>query len=262
MEENKKKKLKNKKKDVISFGSDTVVTTADSAKPATDLKEKPSPSTHIIGQEKFTLPLTKNTTFITDKILFQIQLLLSSGIKVDQILGKIFASLISREHFHNILLERECNEVCGNFFCTNEIEKVPKKSKLKYNKIKGTFSKEDLFDYFCCEECFETFRKLAIDSQDRFDYLRLLSLDVVFLLRHIQDYYEQNKYLERISDLAENILGEYLRGNKETNFENFFRRERTKISKIFIKDFSTVINDSEFNNEEDKKILKDLFNLE
>ena len=75
------KKLKNKKKDIITF-SDTPSTTNK------DNKENNQPLSSTINQvpeetEHYTLPLTKNTTFITDKILFQIQLLLSMTDKVD-----------------------------------------------------------------------------------------------------------------------------------------------------------------------------------
>ena len=253
------KKLKNKKKDIITF-SDTPSTTNK------DNKENNQPLSSTINQvpeetEHYTLPLTKNTTFITDKILFQIQLLLSMTDKVDEKIVNVFVPLLSKEHFQNILEERECRTICCNFLCS---EKINNKSngKITYNIIRDEFSRDTLFDYFCSKECFEIYRKWTMQSIEKFDYLNILSLSNIFLLTNIKDYYPENKYLERIADLADNIMQEYLRNNKELKLDNYFQRQRLRVAKLFIDNFDELIKEEEFTNkEEDKKIIQSLFDL-
>ena len=253
------KKIKNKKKDIITL-TDTPSTNSK------DNKENNQPLSSTIKKireetERYTLPLTKNTTFITDKILFQIQLLLSMTDKVDEKIVNVFVPLLSKEHFQNILEERECRSICVNFLCS---EKIKNKSngKIVYNIIRDEFSRDNIFDYFCSKECFEKYRKWTMQSIEKFDYLNILSLSNIFLLTNIKDCYPENKYLERIADLADNILQEYLRNNKQLKLDNYFQHHRLRIAKIFIDNFDELIKDQEFSNkEEDKEIMKSLFNL-
>ena len=84
----------------------------------------------------------------------------------------------------------------------------------------------------------------------------------IFLLTNIKDYYPENKYLERIADLADNIMQEYLRNNKELKLDNYFQRQRLRVAKLFIDNFDELIKEEEFTNkEEDKKIIQSLFDL-
>lgn len=250
------KKLKNKKKDIIQL-SDNVPSSSSNKEDT-----QPLSSTGVnVEIEKYSLPLTKNTTFITDKILFQIQLLLSLTNKVDDKLVQVLIPLLSKEHLQNILSERECRSICCNIKCDNEI-KNKSGGKITYNIIRDEFSRDDIFDYFCSKECFELFRNMAKNSIEKFDYFNMLALENVFMLTCLKDYYSENKYLERIADLADNILQEYLRNNKELKLDNYFQHHRLRIAKIFIDNFDELIKDQEFSNkEEDKEIMKSLFNL-
>lgn len=249
-----KSKLKNKKKDVISLSNDD---------PSPSTKDTPSLPPEETLPEKFFLDINKTTTHLTDKILWEIELLLALSDSIDLKLNNCLLPLMSKQHLQDILEERESRNICGNFQCPKSITNKSKKA-LSYNIIKKKFTEVDPQDYFCSIECFNVFKKITVSSIEKFDYFKLLTLDTVFLLANIKNYYPENDHLDRIADLSEQIINDYLNHNKQikSKLGNYFKRQRLRISKMFIDDFDELIKDSEFtSNEETKEIFHNLFDI-
>jgi hypothetical protein len=258
-----KSKLKNKKKDVISLNDTS--TPSPSPSTSSSSKDNNGPQQPPIDDlpEQFYLEMNKNTTHLIDKVLWEIQVLLAMTNSIDDKLKNCFVPLLSKEHINNILEERESRNVCGNFQCGKVID-TKSKSVYSYNSIKKQYTKIDPQDYFCSIECFNIFKQMTLTCIDKFDYFKLLSLNTIFLLANIKYYYPEQKNLNRIADLSENLIQDYLTHNKEAKSKlgNYFQRRRLRIAKMFIDDFDEVIKDNEFNsNEETKEIFHELFGL-
>jgi len=174
-----------------------------------------------------------------DKILFQFNLLLSLSNKVNEKLCKLICPFLSNEIMNNILEERESKNICGNFLCG---KKIKKSNKIEYNIINDSFTKESLSKYFCCKECFYIFKKFLNLSQKNFNYLNLLRLDIVYLFSILKNFFEDNNYLNRISDLSENMLSIFLRYNIKNIeiYNKLMDDELIKIAKYFIEDFDEL----------------------
>ena len=250
-----KSKLKNKKKDVISLNDTTTTPPSTTSK---DNEPQQPPIDNL--PEQFYLELNKNTTHLIDKILWEIQVLLAMTNSVDLKLKNCLVPLLSKEHIQNILEERESRDVCGNFQCGRVIN-TKSKSVYNYNVIKKQYTKVDPQDYFCSVDCFNIFKQITKSSIDKFDYFKLLSLDTIFLLANIKNYYPEQNNLNRIADLSENLIQDYLNHNKEAKSKlgSYFQRRRLKITKMFIDDFDELIKDNEFNSDQEtKEIFQDL----
>lgn len=259
-----KSKLKNKKKDIISLNDNTPSTTSSTSTTTTTTKENPQqPSNDYNLPEQFFLELNKNTTHIIDKILWEIQVLLAMTNSVDVKLKNCFVPLLSKEHIHNILEERESRNICGNFQCATFINDKTK-SEFSYNVINKQYSKIVPHDYFCSIECFNIFKQITHSCIEQFDYFKLLSLNTLFLLANIKFYYPEHSNLTKIAELSENLIEEYLNHNKEVKSKlgNYFQRQRLRITKMFIDDFDELIKDSEFSSDkETREIFQELFGL-
>ena len=100
------------------------------------------------------------------------------------------------------------------------------------------FRKENAMEFFCDVRCFQKFKDLTSIAQ-KFDFLRLLNVETIFVMSILNDFYPQNKYLEEISALSKIILNQernYL-DNKEffeeirKKYENFFSEESEEDNK-------------------------------
>ena len=72
----------------------------------------------------------------------------------------------------------------------------------------------------------------------------LLSLDSILIFESLQDYYEKDEELTRISQLGENLLDTFIRNNKEKEKEikEYCKNKRIEITKLFIEDFDNILN--------------------
>ena len=253
--EEKIKKLKNKKKDIISLTpqipQNYEKTKNNSINDNKKINEQPlssklpnnSNNSNINNNNNIDniilFELNKTNTFLMDKILFQFNLLLSLSNKVNEKLCKLICPFLSNEIMNNILEERESKNICGNFLCGKIIKKS---NKIEYNIINDSFTKESLSKYFCSKECFDIFKKFLNLSQKNFNYLNLLRLDIVYMFSILKNFFEENSYLNRISDLSENLLSIFLRYNIKNIeiYNKIMDNELINIAKYFIEDFDEV----------------------
>ena len=76
------------------------------------------------------------------------------------------------------------------------------------------------------------------------NFEHLLPLDNILILESLQDYYEKDEELTRISQLGENLLDTFIRNNKEIEKEikEYCKNKRIEITKLFIDDFDNILN--------------------
>ena len=141
------KKIKNKKKDIISINPLEMLgqnplknnfkdKTKEEIKKEKKLLEKnkinsqPLSSNQIFfkkdkneNQTKYPyiLPEDKNNIFLLKKIISQIEYIFSYNDIVEEKIIKLLTPLLSVDNFNNILEERETLNICGNFLCGKEI---------------------------------------------------------------------------------------------------------------------------------------------
>ena len=254
------KKLKNKKKDIIQLGPNTVtdqqakllLTKNFDDKTIKQLKEEREikkenkisnqplsstlPKNEVNLEEKVTyLDIDRNNLFLIEKLLLELQLLLSLNDVVDEKLVKILAPLLGINHFNSILEERNCRKICGNFFCGRKIHVVFSKS-LKYDEITNEFTNAPIMDMFCDKKCYEEYSKLRKMSGREFRIENLLKLENITLFKSLRVFFEDNPHISRINNLAENLLDTHIRHHKEKkeSIEKEVRNYLKKISEILL----------------------------
>ena len=170
--ENKLKKLKNKKKDIITLGSSTVNINQNnsSEKILTQPLSSKLPDNKTIIIDKFIFEQNKDNTILLNKIYFQIELLFSYTNIIDIKLCNIILPLISKTHFDNIRDERDGRNICSNFLCDNKIERN-RKSTIIYDPKTKDFDKNSIINYFCCEKCFDQYNEFLSLSNRNYNYL-------------------------------------------------------------------------------------------
>ena len=149
------KKLKNKKKDIITInpleilGQNSLKNNFKDKTKAEIKKEKklieenkinaqPLSSNKIHTNDEinifknnakdaiYTLPEDKNSLFLLKKITSRLEYIFSYNDKIDDKLFKLISPLLSVNNYNSILEERETLDLCGNFLCGKKItSKVP-----------------------------------------------------------------------------------------------------------------------------------------
>ncbi len=151
-----------------------------------------------------------------NKIIFNIQLLLSVNDNVDIKLINTICLYLSHDNLKVIIEERECRGVCSNPICCKIVgdnSSSGSNKKYYYDAMSDNFTKDDIFTMFCCIECFNLFKEFSIIAS-RFDYFRFLKIESLYLFYILPNYYKKSEYLNKISDLAKSIL------DKNKVFEN------------------------------------------
>lgn len=229
----KKSKLKNKKKDVITADLSEVID--KSKKDDVEVENKSTynsnsmPGLNPSIEQK--IEINENNSSTINKIIFNIQLLLSLTNKVDEKLVNVFSFLLSQDHLKLIVEERDCREVCCNLLCGMKIKKN-KSGKLFYNPQFKSFTKDDVMDLFCDVRCFQKFKDLSYIAS-KFDYFRLLNIETIFLFTIISEYYPKNQYLDKISHLAQGLLNS---AQSKFGLEEKLKEYKGKYDKYFVDD--------------------------
>jgi hypothetical protein len=268
-------KLKNKKKDVIVADISTV---AQNAKPVNEgtlphnsiINEISSntntESTHENKQTFNTQKVegnvpSKNNQIedndssknLINKIILNLQFLLSISNKVDAKLLNLCSFFLSTEHFQSILEERDCREICGNMLCDKKImEKASHGKKYTYYYNVQQFSKENPAELFCDMICFQKFKD-AYAVAKKFDYFRLLHIDTIILFYILTDYYPNNIYLTENKLNAEKILNSFKKNRK---IDITIERVKEKYNDYF---FEEKLIEGQEKNEEIGKVLEEMF---
>ena len=271
MSDNQKlKKLKNKKKDVITINPLEVLNANSLKNNFKDkTKEEIKKEKKLIQENKlnsqplssnqmhtakdlsslnsnkgyYCLVSDKNNSFLMDKIIVKLENFLSYTEKIDEKLYKLLSTLLSVKQYNDILEERECLNICGNLLCDNIIKNKEEKGTFSYDNIRNKFGTENLGNVFCCKNCFGIFQKAVKYSAKNYKYENLFNLDIILLFEALQDYYEKDDDLTRISNLATNLLDTYIRHNKniENEIKEYCKKKRVELTKVFVEDFDEIL---------------------
>ncbi len=268
------KKLKNKKKDVITInpleilGQNSLKSNFKDKTKSEIKKEKklieenkinaqPLSSNKIhtkneinIFQNKanealYTLPDDKNSLFLLKKITSRLEYIFSYNDKIDDKLFKLIKPLLSVNNYNNILEERETLDICGNFLCGKKIKSKVKDGVFSEDRVSNTFTSVHLGNFFCSKECFDKFQENVKLASKNYKLINLLNIDSILLFEALQDYYEKNEELSKISDLGDNLLETYIRSNKseEKEIREYCRKKRIELTKIFVDDFEEILKE-------------------
>jgi hypothetical protein len=197
------------------------------------------------GNQKYILPENKNSLFLMQKIVSQIEYLFSYNDILEEKIYKLLVPLLSVNDYNNILEERETLDICGNFLCGKKIvSKVPE-GVYSDDSISKKFDNVHLDNMFCSKECFDKFQKLVKFAAKNYKFSNLLSIDTILLFEALQDYYEKDEELTRISELGDNLLETYIRENKkdEKKIRNYCKKKRIELSKIFVDNFEEILKE-------------------
>lgn len=197
------------------------------------------------GHQIYILPEDKNTLFLMQKIVSQIEYLFSYNDIIEEKAYKLLTPLLSVNNYNNILEERETVDICGNFLCGKKIvSKVPE-GVFSDDSISKKFDTVHLDNMFCSKECFDKFQKLVKFAAKNYKLSNLLNIDTILLFEALQDYYEKDDELSRISELGDNLLETYIRENKkdEKDIRNYCKKKRIELSKIFVDNIEEILKE-------------------
>ena len=272
MSENKDKlkKIKNKKKDVISINPLELLgknplknnfkdKTKEEIKKEKKLIEEnkinaqPLSSNQVFYNKNkkqnitscpYILPEDKNNTFLLGKILSKLENIFSYTDVVEEKIVKLITPLLSVNNYNSIIEERETLNICGNFLCGKEIKDKTPDGVLSYDNITKKYETKHVSNVFCSKNCLDTFQNFVKSAVNNKSPQNLLILDNILILESLQDYYENDEDLNRVSELGDNLLETFIRNNKkeEKEIREFCKKKRIEITKLFVDNFDDIIN--------------------
>ena len=148
-------------------------------------------------------------------------------------------------NYNSILEERETLDFCGNFLCGKKITSKVPEGVFSEDKVGNKFSSVHLDNFFCSKECFDKFQEFVKIATKNYKISNLLNIDSIIIFEALQDYYEKNEELTRISNLGDNLLETYIRNNKseEKEIREYIRKKRIELTKIFVDDFEEILKE-------------------
>ena len=196
-------------------------------------------------KDKFYLPDDKNSSFLLKKIMNQLEYLFSYNDIVDEKIYKLLTPLLSVSNYNSILEERETLDICGNILCGKKIKSKVPEGVFADDKITGKFDTVHISNMFCSKECFNNYQQLVKYAAKNYKINNLLNIDSILLLEALQDYYENDEELTRISNLADNLLETYIRSNKsyEKEIRSHCKKKRIELTKLFVEDFDEILKE-------------------
>ena len=272
MSENKDKlkKIKNKKKDVISInplellGKNNLKNnfkdkTKEEIKKEKKLIEEnkinaqPLSSNQVFYNKNkkqnitncpYILPEDKNNTFLLGKILSKLENIFSYTDVVEEKIVKLITPLLSVNNYNSIIEERETLNICGNFLCGKEIKDKTPDGVLSYDNITKKYETKHVSNVFCSKNCLDTFQNFVKSAVNNKSPQNLLILDNILIFESLQDYYENDEDLNRVSELGDNLLETFIRNNKkeEKEIREYCKKKRIEITKLFVDNFDDIIN--------------------
>ena len=77
------------------------------------------------------------------------------------------------------------------------------------------------------------------------NYNNLLILDNILIFDSLQDYYDKDEELSKISELGNKLLKNYIINNKdnENKIKEYCKNKRIELTKLFIDDFDKVLKE-------------------
>ena len=73
---------------------------------------------------------------------------------------------------------------------------------------------------------------------------KLLGLDIILIFEALQDYYDKDEELTRISQLGDNLIETFIRSNKkeEKEIREYIKKKRIELTKLFVDNFDDFLN--------------------
>ena len=274
MEENKPKdklkKLKNKKKDVISINPLEMLgknplknnfkdKTKEEIKKEKKLIEEnkinsqPLSSNQIFYKKNkndiktncpYILPDDKKNISLIKNIVTKFENLFSYNDIVEERLVKLVSPLLTVDNYNSILEERESLDICGNFLCGKKIEEKIPEGVFSYDKVANKYDTKHISNVFCSKNCLDTFQNFAKSVVKNKNYANLLILDNVLIFESLQDYYDKDETLTKISELGNKLLKSFIINNndKEKQIREYCNNKRIELTKLFVDNFDEALN--------------------
>ena len=274
MEENKPKdklkKLKNKKKDVISINPLEMLgknplknnfkdKTKEEIKKEKKLIEEnkinsqPLSSNQIFYKKNkndiktncpYILPDDKKNISLIKNIVTKFENLFSYNDIVEERLVKLVSPLLTVDNYNSILEERESLDICGNFLCGKKIEEKIPEGVFSYDKVANKYDTKHISNVFCSKNCLDTFQNFVKSVVKNKNYANLLILDNVLIFESLQDYYDKDETLTKISELDYKLLKNFIINNndKEKQIREYCNNKRIELTKLFVDNFDEALN--------------------
>ena len=263
------KKIKNKKKDIISIDPLEMIgqnplknnfkdKTKEEIKKEKKLIEEnkinsqPLSSNQIFYKKNkleniecpYILPPDKNNIFLMEKIISKLEYIFSYNDIIDEKMIKLITPLLTVNNYNNIIEERETLNLCGNFLCGKIIKDKIKEGVFSYDPITKKHDTKHISNVFCSKNCFETFQNFVKSAVKNKGFEKLLILDNVLIFEALQDYYDKDEELTRISQLGDNLLETFIRSDKkeEKEIREYIRNKRIELTKLFVDNFDNILN--------------------
>ena len=264
------KKLKNKKKDVISInplemlGNNPLKNNFKDKTKEEIKKEKkileqnkinaqPLSSNQIffnknksdiITECPYILPDDKSNISLIKKIVSKFETLFSYNDIVEERIVKLICPLLIVDNYNSILEERESLDICGNFLCGKKIEEKIPDGVFSYDKVADKYDSKHMSNVFCSKKCFDTFQNFVKSVTKNKNYNNLLILDNILIFESLQDYYDKDEELTKISGLGNKLLKNYITNNKdnENKIKEYCKNKRIELTKLFVDNFDQVLN--------------------
>ena len=264
------KKLKNKKKDVISInplemlGNNPLKNNFKDKTKEEIKKEKkileqnkinsqPLSSNQIffnknksdiITECPYILPDDKSNISLIKKIVSKFETLFSYNDIVEERIVKLICPLLIVDNYNSILEERESLDICGNFLCGKKIEEKIPDGVFSYDKVADKYDSKHMSNVFCSKKCFDTFQNFVKSVTKNKNYNNLLILDNILIFDSLQDYYDKDEELSKISELGNKLLKNYIINNKdnENKIKEYCKNKRIELTKLFVDNFDETLN--------------------
>ena len=264
------KKLKNKKKDVISInplemlGNNPLKNNFKDKTKEEIKKEKkileqnkinaqPLSSNQIffnknksdiITECPYILPDDKSNISLIKKIVSKFETLFSYNDIVEERIVKLICPLLIVDNYNSILEERESLNICGNFLCGKKIEEKIPDGVFSYDKVADKYDSKHMSNVFCSKKCFDTFQNFVKSVTKNKNYNNLLILDNILIFDSLQDYYDKDEELSKISELGNKLLKNYIINNKdnENKIKEYCKSKRIELTKLFVDNFDETLN--------------------
>ena len=263
------KKIKNKKKDVITINPLEMIghnplknnfkdKTKEEIKKEKKLLEEnkinsqPLSSNQVFYKKKnlaniecpYILPQDKNNIFLLGKIIPKLEYIFSYNDIIDEKMIKLITPLLTVNNLNNILEERETLNICGNFLCGKKIKEKIEEGVFSYDPITKKHDTKHLSNVFCSKNCLEVFQNFVKNAVKNKGVENLLGLDIILIFEALQDYYDKDEELTRISQLGDNLIETFIRGNKkeEKEIREYIKKKRIEMTKLFVDNFDDVLN--------------------
>ena len=264
------KKLKNKKKDVISINplemlGNNPLKNNFKDKTKEEIKKEKKILEHnkinaqplssnqiffnknksdIITECPYILPDDKSNISLIKKIVSKFETLFSYNDIVEERIVKLICPLLIVDNYNSILEERESLDICGNFLCGKKIEEKIPDGVFSYDKVADKYDSKHMSNVFCSKKCFDTFQNFVKSVTKNKNYNNLLILDNILIFDSLQDYYDKDEELSKISELGNKLLKNYIINNKdnENKIKEYCKSKRIELTKLFVDNFDETLN--------------------